>query len=42
MKPDGGGADSKYDKLVLKYRAFSRGWVDRGASSERQGASRRP
>jgi len=32
MKPDGGGAYSKYDKLVLKYRAFYRGWVDRVAS----------
>jgi hypothetical protein len=31
MKPDGGGAYSKYDKLVLKYRAFYRDWVDRVA-----------
>jgi len=31
MKPDCGGAYSKYDKLVLKYRAFYRGWVDRVA-----------
>ena len=33
MKPDGGGAYSKYDKLVLKYRAFYRGWVDRVAEA---------
>ncbi|ALX17255.1 hypothetical protein P350_37340 [Burkholderia cepacia JBK9] len=33
MKPDGGGAYSKYDKLVLKYRAFYRGWVDRVADA---------
>lgn len=32
MKPDGGGAYSKYDKLVLKYRAFYRGWADRAVS----------
>lgn len=34
MKPDGGGAYSRYDKLVLKYRAFYRGWVDRVGVSE--------
>ncbi|MDW9246461.1 putative phenylpropionate dioxygenase, large terminal subunit [Burkholderia cepacia] len=33
MKPDGGGAYSRYDKLVLKYRAFYRGWVDRVAET---------
>ncbi len=29
MKRDGCGAYGKYDKLVLKYRAFCRGWADR-------------
>ncbi|WP_394829175.1 Rieske 2Fe-2S domain-containing protein [Pendulispora albinea] len=29
MKPDGGGAFSRYDSLVLKYRSFYKQWVDR-------------
>ncbi len=41
MKPDGGGAYSRYDTLVLKYRAFYRGWVDRVGVSEPPCASRR-
>ncbi len=36
MKPDDGGAYSKYDKLVLKCRAFYRGWVDRVAEATAQ------
>ena len=34
MKPDGGGAYSKYDKLVLKYRAFYHSWVDKVAHAQ--------
>jgi aminopyrrolnitrin oxygenase len=29
MQPDGGGAYSRYDRLVLRYRGFYRRWVDR-------------
>nr|AAD46368.1 PrnD [Myxococcus fulvus] len=31
MKADGGGAFSKYDQLILKYRAFYRRWVNKVA-----------
>lgn len=44
MNAEAGGAYSKYDRLVLKYRSFYRSWVDRveadGENALRSGEAR--